>query len=191
MNISLVLLAAGNSRRFEANKLLYLFRGKPMYRYLADTIKAIPEDLFYEKIAVTQYQEIKDDLDQEGYRVVINRHSELGISTSIRLALEAVGEQSQAVCFAVSDQPFLTAATMISFINQFNDSEKGIGCLCSMGELGNPAIFKKRYFAELSALQGDVGGRKVIRRHIDDLYLHEVADSMELVDIDEQHEVMP
>jgi len=53
-----------------------------------------------------------------------------------------------------------------------------------MGALGNPAIFSKNYLKELLKLEGDVGGKRVIRRHIEDLYLHEVVDGLELVDID-------
>ena len=53
-----------------------------------------------------------------------------------------------------------------------------------MGEFGNPAIFSEMYREELMTLEGDVGGKRVLRRHIDDLYLHEVDDGLELVDID-------
>ena len=46
MNISLVLLAAGNSQRFEGNKLLSLIDGKPMYLYIADEIEQCCDSLF-------------------------------------------------------------------------------------------------------------------------------------------------
>ena len=68
--IVLILLAAGDSRRFNGNKLLHLFDGKPMYRYLVDEIGKLPETLFEKKIVVTQYQEIMDALGEEGYLVV-------------------------------------------------------------------------------------------------------------------------
>ena len=38
MKISLILLAAGDSRRFGSNKLLYELHGKPMYRYSVDEV---------------------------------------------------------------------------------------------------------------------------------------------------------
>ena len=63
-------------------------------------------------------------------------------------------------------------------------SGKGIGCLSCQGELGNPAVFSNRYREELLALEGDVGGRRIIRRHPDDLFLCEVEDGRELVDVD-------
>jgi len=128
-----------------------------------------------------------EDLEKRGYVVVENVQSSLGISHSIHLALEAAaspdGEEAS-YCFAVCDQPYLKAATIEGLIEGWRNSKRGIGCLCNMGEFGNPAIFSEAYRNELLALEGDVGGKRVLRRHIDDLYLHEVDDGLELVDID-------
>ena len=38
MKIDLILMAAGNSRRFGSNKLLYEWRGKKLYRYMYDSL---------------------------------------------------------------------------------------------------------------------------------------------------------
>jgi len=161
--IVLILLAAGDSRRFNGNKLLHLFDGKPMYRYLVDEIGKLPETLFEKKIVVTQYQEIMDALG--GIR-----------------AAEAWGDCG--FCFAVCDQPYLKGETVRTLVDGFLRSGKGIGCLSCQGELGNPAVFSNRYREELLALEGDVGGRRIIRRHPDDLFLCEVEDGRELVDVD-------
>ena len=36
MKIDMILMAAGNSRRFGSNQLLYEWRGKKLYRYMFD-----------------------------------------------------------------------------------------------------------------------------------------------------------
>ena len=84
----------------------------------------------------------------------------------------------------IRDRPYLKADTIEDLIEGWKNSKRGIGCLCNMGEFGNPAIFSDMYREELMTLEGDVGGKRVLRRHIDDLYLHEVDDGLELVDID-------
>lgn len=181
----LILLAAGNSRRFRGNKLLHLFDGKPMYQYLVDEIEGLPDEVFCRKIVVTQYGEIGKDLGNRGYRVVENHESERGISHSIELGILAAEEyEAAAYCFAVCDQPYLKGKTIRALVEEFWQSKKGIGCLTCQGELGNPAVFSKRYGGELLTLEGDVGGRRVIRRHPDDLYLCEVEDGRELADVD-------
>lgn len=197
MNLYLILLAAGDGRRFGGNKLLSEFHGKAMYRYIIEEIEKLPESLFAGKMIVTQYEQIGSDLKGMGYQVVENHESRLGISHSIHLALEAVSAlkvdkknemesvpDDTAYCFAVCDQPYLKAETMKGLIDGWLESGRGLGCLCNMGELGNPAVFSSRYLDELLALTGDVGGKRVVRKHIDDLYLYEVDDGLELVDID-------
>ena len=51
------------------------------------------------------------------------------------------------------------------------------------GIRGNPCLFPARFFPELLALEGDVGGGAVIRKHLDALLLFP-ADERELRDVD-------
>ena len=57
MKIAMIMLAAGNSRRFGANKLLYEIDGIPMYRHvleqLDDTKKKI-ENIYSEYSDITE-----------------------------------------------------------------------------------------------------------------------------------------
>lgn len=187
--VALVLLAAGDSRRFHGNKLLSDFQGKPMYRYIVDQAAQLPDDFFCQKILVTQYQEIAEDMAGDGYEVLINRDSQLGISHSIHLALKALGQaEADAACFAVCDQPWLRRETIEALLSAWRESGQGLACLCHQGDFGNPAIFARKYWKELLDLRGDVGGKRVLRRHLDDLCLFEVEDGKELVDIDVRQE---
>ncbi len=43
MKIALIMLAAGNSRRFGSNKLLYEIDGKPMYRHILEKLMVVAE----------------------------------------------------------------------------------------------------------------------------------------------------
>jgi molybdenum cofactor cytidylyltransferase len=199
--IALILLAAGNSVRFGGNKLLSLYYGKQMYRHIVDQVERLAPETFAEKIVVSQYQEILKDLAAKGYTTVENPVPELGISHSIHLALGAVHSLQEdgntpdavcercetavdAVCFAVCDQPDLKAETLAGFIAGWEKSGKTIGCLSHDGIAGNPVIFDVRYADELRALTGDVGGKRVLKAHPEEVYYHEITDGAELVDID-------
>lgn len=184
VRIVLVLLAAGDSRRFCGNKLLYEVDGKPMYRHVTDELGGLPEGVFYRKIVVSQYEEILEDLAACGYEVIKNTESYLGISHSIHLALGALDGQEDAVCFAVCDQPYLKGDTVRKLLDGWTDSGKGLGCLCYGMMDGNPAVFARRYEEELRKLTGDTGGKRVIRRFPEDVYRYEVDDEKELKDID-------
>lgn len=182
--IALVLLAAGDSRRFGSNKLLSDFAGMPMYRRLTGQVALLGEGYFEQKILVTQYQEIAADLGQQGYQVVMNTQSSLGISHSIHLALAQLAPQVEAACFAVCDQPWLRAETISALINVWTDSGKGMGCLCYQDRLGNPAVFSRTYFTALSELSGDTGGKQILKRRMEDVCLYSVENEKELLDID-------
>lgn len=189
--IALILLAAGDSRRFHGNKLLSQVEGKPMYHHILDQVDQLPADLFCQRIVVTQYQEILKEARLRGCQVVENRESHLGISHSIALGLQAIAGRTDAVCFCVCDQPWLKAETIECLVRGWNTSGKGLGCLTCQGETGNPALFSDRYYPELLALEGDTGGKKVMRNYPEDIYFLEVKQKQELVDIDTPEEGNP
>ena len=91
MKIALVMLAAGNSRRFGSNKLLYEIEGKPMYLLTLEKLKKasekIPES---EIIVVTQYEEIVKKAGEMKIPVFINPRPEDGISLSMQIGLMSV-----------------------------------------------------------------------------------------------------
>lgn len=186
--VSLVMLASGDSRRFDGNKLLCPFHGKPMYRHLADRALSLRGIVFDRICLVSQYGEILRDMAAAGCLTVKNDRSDLGISHSIRLGIALTDEDSD-LCFAVCDQPWLRAETLAAFITGWRQSGKGLGCLGAEIpdgglRLGNPAVFSRAYRGKLLALNGDVGGRAVIKKHPEDLFVFRVSDPRELFDVD-------
>jgi len=184
MNLTLILLAAGDSVRFNGNKLLYEINGKPMYRYIIEEIDQLPKGMFSRKLIVTQYNEIMDYMKDSGYKIIVNRDSRLGISHSIHLALKELEHENTDFLFAVCDQPYLKFSTIKALVKGFYESKKGLACLCFKGEPGNPAIFANSYRSELMDLTGDRGGKKIIRAHPLDVFLIEAESAAELKDID-------
>ena len=69
--IAFILLAAGYSRRFGQNKLLYPVNGKPMYSYGLDTLKKAAGLLKVncQVQVVTQYEQILEACISHGFPV--------------------------------------------------------------------------------------------------------------------------
>ena len=197
MKIAMIMLAAGNSRRFGANKLLYEVDGMPMYKHILGQLIQVKSQLeelnrIYTgnlpdikcKIAVvTQYDTIAETVGEYGIQVLHNPHPEMGISSSLKIGL-STNLDADAVLFTVSDQPWLTCDTICKLIQTFLDSGKEIACISFQGKMGNPCIFSKKYYEDLLSLEGDKGGKRVIMKHLEDTCIYEVNDARELEDID-------
>ena len=217
MKIALIMLAAGNSRRFGSNKLLYEIDGKPMYRHILEKLMVVTEllekneyeslercekqneesnriiaasdetvkrDNCYKKITVvTQYEEIEQTARKLGANVYINPHSDEGLSSSLKIGLKA-NLDADACLFTVSDQPWLTTATIHQLITLQENSGKGIACVSCEGKLGNPCVFSKKYYDALLSITGDKGGKSVMTAHRDDTAVLKVNDVRELTDMD-------
>lgn len=179
MRIGCVVMAAGDARRFGENKLAAEFGGKPL---ILRALEAVPAEKFSAVAVVTQYPEVEELAKRFHFTPVHNPHPDWGISHTIRLGLEALGECGAAL-FQVSDQPLLrreTVAAEVDFFRAHPDKLVGLG---HDGVRGNPCIFPAAYFPELLALKEDHGGSSVIRRHEEELLLFEAA-AAELADAD-------
>lgn len=188
-NIALVLLAAGAGQRFGSNKLLERINGKPM-AFNGMELKAFTS--FSEKYVVTGYDEIAAKAESLGYTVIINDRPEDGISRSLKLGLKNAllkDPELDAVMFSVCDQPYITNETVDGLKKAYMMSEKGIAGINCDGGPGNPNIIGKKYFAELFCLEGDTGGKRVIRRHTDDIILIDAQNGKELRDIDKREDM--
>ena len=131
--IHVIYMAAGNSRRFGSNKLLYLYEGKPLYRHGLELLLKLKQEMG-EKLTVTvvtQYAEILEEVQDifercgmAGMQAVFCEESKLGASYTVRAGIEAVisqdlvsgqpkegqsmmGEKDY-LMFMVADQPHLT-----------------------------------------------------------------------------------
>lgn len=211
IKIDFIVMAAGNSRRFGKNKLLHPIQGYPMYCFVLDQAEQAAEYLNKKKKAqtgnlcrkteipeyvcriftVTQFTEIQQEIIRRRNK---NRHlwqppvyspeSTEGVSFTIRNGIQAAGEESDYYMFLTADQPFLKAASMIKLVEETLQSGKGIGSMCWKQEPGNPVIFHNQYLSSLLSLEGDRGGRQVVKVHLSDCWFCQVGQPEELADVD-------
>lgn len=179
LRVGCLLMAAGNSARFQANKLLMDYDGKPLIRHAMD---AICPQCIDRVTVVTQYPQIAALAAAKGYACVVNDHPEWGASYTIRLGTESLRD-CDGILYMVADQPKLTAASVEKIVGAWREHPETIVAPVSAGRSGNPCIFPRTLFDELMSLEGDVGGKQVIRRNPERLRTVELP-AEELFDCD-------
>lgn len=178
--LGVVLLAAGRSERFGANKLLADFDGVPMVCRALRVLREIGAD---QAVAVVSCAQVERLVREYGFTVVYNEAPQLGMARSICLGMAAMKEMD-AVMLMVADQPLLTADSLRELVCAFEDSARAIACLCDETHSGNPAVFSRLYFDRLMRLEGDSGAKRILRENEDDLLVVRCLREGELADAD-------
>jgi molybdenum cofactor cytidylyltransferase len=183
--ISALLLAAGSGERMGGVKQLLPLGKQRMIEVSLENLLASRVD---EVIAVLGFaaDEIRPLVQgNERVRVVVNRQFEEGMSSSIHCGLQAIDPRCTGVLIALADQPFIPAEVINRLIECFAAGEKGIVLPVYEGRQGHPVILdRKRYETELLGLQGDVGGKEIVKRHRQDCLEVEVEAQGVVMDID-------
>lgn len=179
LKLGCVVMAAGNARRFGENKLAAGIGGRSL---ILRALEAVPREEFAQVAVVTQYPEILELAEGFGFAALRNEHPDWGVSHTIRLGLEALGDLDGAM-FLVSDQPLLRRESVRALAELWKSRPERIAALAHGGVRGNPCVFPARFFPELLSLTEDRGGSAVIRRHEEGLILLEVPEK-ELTDVD-------
>lgn len=190
MKIVAIILASGFSKRFNGNKLLVFYEGKPLVMHIIDKIL---NQKFHEIIVVSQYDEVlnlvSDNVAPMGtIKTVKNNHPEAGVSESVKLGIKA-SKSCDAYMFFVGDAPLIKEETIQKMIKTYEALERRQGailCPYYKGERGNPVIFSKVYEEALLQLTGDEGGKQIIRKYPENIVKYEVSHKKELFDIDTQ-----
>lgn len=186
MKIHWILLAAGLSRRFGENKLLYPVKGKKLYQYALERMAALAEKRQERFVVVTSHEAIRKELEDTKAEVVWNPAPETGIASSIHCAVRHLGISADAAyLFSVADQPFLRQEDLGAFIEGFLDSGKEMGCMAHQGVWGNPAVFSGQFVQRLCSLEGEQGGKQILRAFPEAVFVFDCQQKAAFLDIDE------
>ena len=127
--------------------------------------------------------------------MVCNKEPEKGISLSVKLGLTKAIEDAdengtplRGVLFSVCDQPRLKKSTIQRIINAAFHNQGKIVCAGEGTRNGNPVLWDKRFFDKLLELDGDIGGKKILKENLDSLKIVPVQAG-ELQDIDRKEDL--
>ena len=182
--LAIMLLAAGQSKRFGSPKQLQPIRGIPMVRHVVDTLMGVPHERFIVVLGACR-EEISAILQSSGIDIIYNDQWDAGISTSIKMGLAEIAKRSVSidhVLIALADQPYLTTADYQEIVDQ---SGSDLICAASYdGRAGVPACFPKSHWGLLNKLRGDAGAAGVMRG-LSNVHVIELSDLRDVDKIDD------
>lgn len=182
MNCELVLLAAGQARRFGSDKrFAKLANGETMWRsslqiYLDAGING---HLIVGENESAQFHGLPDGI--ELHECAGSRD---GMSRSLAYGLKQVGADFALV--ALADMPFVKPNTVLRLLDAV---ENAVGVkvfqACYKGKAGHPKLLSSDLFRDLCELEGDQGGFTVLKKLAGNQLLSvEVDDQGVLKDVD-------
>jgi molybdenum cofactor cytidylyltransferase len=182
-----IILAAGESRRFGEPKQLAKLNDKCLLEWvidaaLASDLETVVLILGYDHQKILQHLTEKKRLD--GIQVTINSRYDRGQSQSVILGVSEIADTFDAAMFLLGDQPLVDAATINHLLDCFYNSGKNICVPVHRGRRGNPTLFSKHFFKQLTAIEGDMGGREIIDSHPDHVLEVEIENPLVFFDID-------
>src|SRR5579871_6671797 len=183
--IAAIVLAAGRSTRMGgANKLLAEINGRPLVRIAAEGAFASQARPV---IVVTGHQrrEVEAALSGLDVKLVHNPDYTEGLSTSLKAGIAEVPPDVDGAIVCLGDMPQVSAQLIDLLLAAF-DPEKGALVVVPTinGKRGNPVVWSRRFFPELTALDGDIGARHLIASYPEAVTEVPLAGNAALIDVD-------
>jgi molybdenum cofactor cytidylyltransferase len=182
--VGALVMAAGRSSRMGANKLLMEDQGKPIVARVVE--QALAADLA-EVLVVTGHQEPEVRAALAGLPVRFAACPDYadGLSASLRCGINALPGDIDAALVLLGDMPRIGTALLRRMIAAFNPTEgRAIIVPSFQGKRGNPVLWDRRFFGEMTNLAGDVGARHLIGEHAELVTEIEAEDAGIFLDID-------
>jgi molybdenum cofactor cytidylyltransferase len=159
VDVAVVVLAAGGSRRLGRPKQLLDYRGATLLDATLTTARATGAGQVVVALGGAA-DEVRDRVDLSGVDVVLNPDFGDGCATSIRSALAAVRDDAGGVVLLLGDQPDVPAGTVEALVAGAGEHSAGV-CAYDDGP-GHPLWFHRRMFEVLAGLHGDKAVWKII-----------------------------
>ncbi|MFC0471233.1 nucleotidyltransferase family protein [Halalkalibacter kiskunsagensis] len=170
-----IILAAGLSRRMGTAKLLLPYKNEPIIYHVIR--HALNSSLSGVTIVVNShlFPILNEEKKMNGAKVVVNDEASIGMSESVKVGIESIPSDVDAVMFLLGDQPLLSAVEIDFVLHDYERHQKKIVQATYQNKRGHPVLFDKQYFCDLRLIQGDEGGRSIVKKYKEQVYYTETG----------------
>jgi molybdenum cofactor cytidylyltransferase len=163
----IIILAAGASSRMGRAKQTLDYKEQSLLKH---AIQAAVDSAIGPVVVVIGANQklIQAHISNQAVLVVINKHYEEGISTSIHAGvtyLLETYEDCENIILMVCDQPYVDSDLLKSLVDTRLRTNKAIVACTYNDTVGVPALFSKLFFSDLLSLKADEGGKKILLKN--------------------------
>lgn len=181
--ISAIILAAGLSSRMGKNKLLLPLGKQSIIEHVVEKVsKSCVDEIVV--VLGNDAKDIKAVLGRFDIKTVVNSDYIKGQSTSVKVGIREVDGHAEGALFIMGDQPMIKTGIINDIIHKFSECKCSIIVPTYNNKRGNPVLFGNQWFEDLTHVQGDKGGRDIIKNNLDQVSFMEISDDLFLKDID-------
>jgi molybdenum cofactor cytidylyltransferase len=158
MKTAVLLMAAGNSRRFGSqNKLLASLHGRPLIAHAAGILRQLP---LAHRIAIAADDDVAALLT--GFEIIRAKNAASNMSENIAAGVRMARQMdAERLLIALGDMPFVTRSHFEKLLTAVDPKRP---MASSDGAIRMPpATFPASYFARLLSLESDAGAARIIR----------------------------
>ncbi|MAV72820.1 MAG: hypothetical protein CBB81_00520 [Cellvibrionales bacterium TMED21] len=160
--LAVLIMAAGESRRFGSCKLLANIDGKPMLQRSIELAQSTDASLirvvtgrWHQEVKQAQTSGLIDDID-----LIYNSDWQQGLGNSIATGISQVASLCDEALVLLADQVRVSGEDLKRLT--LRDDKNQLACASYSKTLGPPAIFPAQFFPELEKLSGDKGAKALL-----------------------------
>ncbi|WP_448595422.1 selenium cofactor biosynthesis protein YqeC [Thermoflexus hugenholtzii] len=178
-----IVLAAGEGRRFGSPKALADWHGRPLVRHVTTLARRAGLDPLIVVVGA-QAEAVRQALQGLPVQIVENPNWQEGMSSSIRAGLQALPPSVEAFVLLQVDQPLVRPRWLNRLIEIHRATGRPMVVGMLEGEPRPPALFARPLFPALMTLQGEQGGRALVRAFPEAVAMVPAPDPSWVMDID-------
>lgn len=170
MAIAGLIMAAGAASRFGSPKQLLPINGKLLINHIIEVSASVCSEV-HVVLGANGSTIAKQILPETP--LIFNENWEEGIGCSISRGVRKLMKDSkiQAIIILLADQACLSRSHLSKLIDCYHQKLGGIVCTqYDKDSFGPPLLIDRKYFHDFVALQGDNGGKAILKKNRSDLY---------------------
>ena len=163
--IKAILLAAGQSKRMKSeNKLIKLYKNKPLINYSLNVLKKSKVN----KIIIVlghQHKKVKKII-KNNKKIIFtyNKNYKQGMASSIKTGLKKISKNDKGFIIAQSDMPFVKQSDINKICRSINSKKFLIHALKYKTRVGNPIGFDSSLIKKFKNIKGQFGAKFMVKR---------------------------